>query len=102
MIGKKIRLERIVDRNTRRTVIVPLDHGMTVGPIPGLIQIPPIANLIAEGGGNAAIVHRGAAMFGHRGTEKISGLSSTSPPAQPSRRTRTGRFSWPPWRTRSG
>jgi DhnA family fructose-bisphosphate aldolase class Ia len=74
MIGKKIRLERIMDRNTRRTVLVPMDHGVTVGPIPGLIQVPPTANLIAEGGANAAIVHRGAAMFGHRGYGKDLGL----------------------------
>jgi len=63
-----------MDRNTRRTVLVPMDHGVTVGPIPGLIQIPPTANLIAEGGRNAAIVHRGAAMFGHRGYGKDLGL----------------------------
>jgi len=74
MIGKKVRLERIVDRHTRKTVIVPFDHGMTVGPIPGLTQIPPAANLIAEGGANAAVVHRGAAMFGHRGYGKDLGL----------------------------
>ena len=74
MIGKKIRIERILDRNTRRTVIVPMDHGVTVGPIPGLVQIPPAANLIAEGGANAAVVHRGAAMFGHRGYGKDLGL----------------------------
>ena len=74
MIGKKIRLERILDRNTRRTVIVPLDHGFTVGPIPGLAQIPPAANLIAEGGANAAVLHRGGAMFGHRGYGKDLGF----------------------------
>lgn len=74
MIGKKIRLERIMDRNTRRTVIVPMDHGMTVGPIPGLVRVAPAANLIAEGGANAAVVHRGAAMFGHRGYGKDLGL----------------------------
>jgi len=74
MIGKRIRLERIIDRNTRRTVIVPMDHGMTVGPIPGLVQIPPMANRVAEGGVNAAVVHRGAAMFGHRGYGKDLGL----------------------------
>ena len=74
MIGKKIRIERILDRNTRRTVIVPMDHGVTVGPIPGLVQIPPVANQIAEGGANAAVVHRGAAMFGHRGYGRDLGL----------------------------
>ena len=35
MIGKKIRLERIMDRNSGRTVIIPMDHGVTVGPIAG-------------------------------------------------------------------
>jgi predicted phospho-2-dehydro-3-deoxyheptonate aldolase len=74
VIGKKVRLERIMDRNNRKTVIVPMDHGVTVGPIAGLIQIPPAANLIAEGGANAAVVHRGAAMFGHRGYGKDLGL----------------------------
>lgn len=28
--GKSIRLERIMDRNTRKTIIIPLDHGLTV------------------------------------------------------------------------
>ncbi len=74
MIGKKVRLERIVDRNTGKTVIVPMDHGLTVGPIPGLIDISHAANLVAEGGANAAIVHRGAAMFGHRGYGRDLGL----------------------------
>ena len=36
MIGKEIRLERIIDRNSGKTVIVPMDHGVTVGPIEGL------------------------------------------------------------------
>lgn len=91
MIGKRIRLERIVDRNTRRTVLVPMDHGVTVGPIPGLTQVAPAANLIAEGGANAAIVHRGAAMFGHRGYGKDIGLvmhlsASTSLSPDPNRK----------------
>lgn len=74
MKGKEVRLERIVDRNTRRTVIVPMDHGLTAGPIPGLVDVSDAANLVAEGGANAAIVHRGAALFGHRGYGKDLGL----------------------------
>ena len=35
MIGKAIRLERIINRDSGRTVIVPMDHGVTVGPIRG-------------------------------------------------------------------
>jgi len=36
-IGKNIRLERIINRNTNRIVIVPMDHGVTLGPIQGII-----------------------------------------------------------------
>ncbi|HPN31310.1 MAG TPA: 2-amino-3,7-dideoxy-D-threo-hept-6-ulosonate synthase [bacterium] len=73
-IGKKVRLERILDRQTKKTVIVPLDHGLTVGPIDGLKNIPKTANLIAEGGVNAVIIHKGIAMYGHRGYGKDLGL----------------------------
>ena len=36
IIGKQIRMERIMDRNTGKTIIVPLDHGVSVGPIEGI------------------------------------------------------------------
>ena len=39
MIGKKIRLERIFNRNTGRTVIAPMDHGVSSGPIKGIVNI---------------------------------------------------------------
>jgi len=35
MVGKRIRLERIMDRNSGKTVIVPMDHGVTLGPMAG-------------------------------------------------------------------
>ena len=33
MIGKKIRMERIMNRESGKTVIVPMDHGVTIGPV---------------------------------------------------------------------
>jgi DhnA family fructose-bisphosphate aldolase class Ia len=39
MRGKEIRLERIMDRNTGKTIIVPMDHGVTSGPMKGLTDI---------------------------------------------------------------
>ena len=39
MIGKEIRIERIMDRNTGRAVIVPMDHGFTLGQIDGLLDM---------------------------------------------------------------
>ena len=37
-IGKSIRMERIFNRTTKRCIIVPMDHGVSVGPIPGLVD----------------------------------------------------------------
>jgi DhnA family fructose-bisphosphate aldolase class Ia len=37
-IGKKKRLNRIVNSD-RRTVIVPMDHRVTLGPVQGLVNM---------------------------------------------------------------
>ncbi len=66
MRGKEIRLERIMNRNTKKTVIVPMDHGVTNGPIPGLIDMGQTVNLVADGGANCVIGHMGLALHGHR------------------------------------
>ena len=66
-IGKKIRLERIIDRNSGNTVIIPMDHGVSMGPIEGLTDMPKIINAVAEGGANAVVLHKGIVPFGHRG-----------------------------------
>jgi class I fructose-bisphosphate aldolase/fructose-bisphosphate aldolase/2-amino-3,7-dideoxy-D-threo-hept-6-ulosonate synthase len=73
-IGKAIRMERIMDRNTGKTVIVPMDHGVTVGPIEGLINLTDAVNTVAEGGANAVIGHIGLPKFGHRHGGKDIGL----------------------------
>ena len=38
-IGKNIRIERFIDRKTKRTIIIPMDHGLTLGTIKGLEDI---------------------------------------------------------------
>lgn len=91
MIGKKIRLERIMDRKTGRTVIIPMDHGVTVGPIAGLEDMPAIINKVAEGGANAVILHKGIVTSGHRGSGRDIGLivhlsASTSAGLDPNRK----------------
>ena len=74
MIGKQIRLQRIMDRNTGRTVIIPMDHGVTVGPIEGLVDMKDTINKIAEGGANAILLHKGTVDAGHRSGGKDVGL----------------------------
>lgn len=73
-IGKAIRLERILDRRTHRTVIVPMDHGISVGPIAGIIDMPATVDRVAEGGANAVLGHMGLPLHGHRGYGRDIGL----------------------------
>ena len=74
MIGKKIRLERIINRNSHRTVIVPMDHGVTVGPIEGLADMRDTISKVVAGGANAILMHKGIVRAGHRGSGKDVGL----------------------------
>jgi predicted phospho-2-dehydro-3-deoxyheptonate aldolase len=67
-------MERIFNRSTGRAVIVPMDHGVTVGPIRGIKSIKSAADEVASGGADAAIVHKGAAIYGHRGYGRDLGL----------------------------
>jgi fructose-bisphosphate aldolase/2-amino-3,7-dideoxy-D-threo-hept-6-ulosonate synthase len=73
-IGKSVRLERILDRNTRRTIIIPMDHGVGAGPIKGIIDMPETVNRVAEGGANAVLGHMGLPKHGHRGYGRDVGL----------------------------
>jgi predicted phospho-2-dehydro-3-deoxyheptonate aldolase len=74
MIGKAIRLERIINRDSKRSVIVPMDHGITLGPIPGIKDIKKTIDKMVEGGANAIILHKGMVEAGHRGGGKDVGL----------------------------
>jgi len=74
MIGKKIRMERIINRDSGRTVIVPMDHGVTVGPIPGLEDMVDTVSKVVDGGANAILMHKGIVRAGHRGTGRDIGL----------------------------
>ncbi len=74
LMGKKIRIERIINRNTGNTVIVPMDHGVSMGPIKGLEDLAKTINAVAEGGANAVVLHKGVVGFGHRGYGKDVGL----------------------------
>lgn len=74
MIGKKIRLERIINRHTGRTVIAPMDHGVSNGPMNGIIDIDKTVESISQGGADAILMHKGIVEQGHRGYGKDIGL----------------------------
>lgn len=58
--GKKRRLKRIF-RDDERTVIVPMDHGVTLGPVTGLVNMQEIIDKLLRGGVDAVVLHRGVA-----------------------------------------
>lgn len=74
MIGKYIRLERIISRETGKAVIVPMDHGVSVGPILGITNMKEAMSQAADGGANAVVVHKGIVASGHRGGGPDMGL----------------------------
>jgi fructose-bisphosphate aldolase/2-amino-3,7-dideoxy-D-threo-hept-6-ulosonate synthase len=59
-VGKIRRLKRIF-REDKKTVIVPMDHGVTSGPIKGLENMQETVNKLLKGGVDAIVVHRGIA-----------------------------------------
>jgi fructose-bisphosphate aldolase/2-amino-3,7-dideoxy-D-threo-hept-6-ulosonate synthase len=90
-IGKSVRLERIFNRDTSNTMIVPMDHGVSVGPIRGLEDLRVAVNKVAEGGANAVLGHIGLAKHGYRGYGRDVGLimhlsASTSLAPDPNRK----------------
>ena len=74
MVGKRIRMERIMNRETGKTVIVPMDHGVTIGPIVGLTNMQGTINAVTMGGANAIVIHKGLVEAGHRRSGKDIGL----------------------------
>src|SRR4030042_4936709 len=58
--GKKRRLKRIF-REDGRTVVVPMDHGVSIGPIKGIVNMQEIVNQLLKGGVDAVVLHKGIA-----------------------------------------
>lgn len=73
-VGKKIRLKRIINRESGKTVIIPMDHGVSMGPIQGLRDIDTTVNMVIRGGANATIVHKGIVMSTNRTEDTDIGL----------------------------
>jgi class I fructose-bisphosphate aldolase len=95
MLGKAVRLERIFNRNNDRTIIVPMDHGVTVGAIEGLTDMRATVNQVAEGGANAVLMHKGLVRCSHRGRGRDVGLiihlsASTNLSPMPNAKTLVG------------
>ncbi|MBP3730728.1 MAG: class I fructose-bisphosphate aldolase family protein [Mailhella sp.] len=58
-LGTKKRLTRIFNPETNRTILVPMDHGMTILAPQGIVNIRKAVDDMHEGGANAVIMHKG-------------------------------------------
>lgn len=58
--GKKRRLTRIFQEDDR-TVIVPMDHGVTIGPCYGIVNMQNTVNQLIKGNADAILIHKGIA-----------------------------------------
>jgi class I fructose-bisphosphate aldolase len=93
-IGKSIRMERLFNRTTEKSIIVPMDHGVSAGPLDGLEHMTRAVAEVAEGGANAVLGHKALVRCGHRKSGRDLGLilhlsASTDLSPYPNRKTLT-------------
>ncbi len=63
-----------MDRESRNMVIIPMDHGISMGPVRGIVDPADMVNRVADGGANAVLLQKGMAKHGHRGYGRDIGL----------------------------
>jgi fructose-bisphosphate aldolase / 2-amino-3,7-dideoxy-D-threo-hept-6-ulosonate synthase len=80
--GKNRRLTRIF-RSDNRTVIVPMDHGVTLGPCKGIENMQNTVNSLLKGNVDAVLMHKGIAKHVNVGNAglivMLSGASNLNP-----------------------
>lgn len=74
MYGKSIRMERITDRRTGNAIIVPMDHGISSGPLSGLIDMKKTVDDVSNGGATAVLMHKGLIRYSYRQSGRDVGL----------------------------
>jgi len=61
MLGKEMRLRRIIDEKTGNLLIVPMDHGVSLGPVQGISTIQDSVRKARAGGATCVVLHKGIA-----------------------------------------
>lgn len=95
MDGKTLRLKRFMRRPKGRTVILPLDHGVTCGPIEGLDRMDRVIRMGTRGGADGLVIHSGMFRFLETVKDPLPGIffhlsSSTRLGPSPHRKVLTG------------
>jgi class I fructose-bisphosphate aldolase/fructose-bisphosphate aldolase/2-amino-3,7-dideoxy-D-threo-hept-6-ulosonate synthase len=58
-VAKQIRWSHFLDRRSRRGIIVPIDHGLSIGPVEGLATVEQVSRWIGHPGITGIIAHKG-------------------------------------------
>lgn len=91
--GKDARLTRIATRD--RYLVVPMDHGLTMGPVTGLEDLESTVNAITRGGADAVLTQRGVAARVHGNLNDagyvvhLNGSTTIGPDEEDKRKTGT-------------
>jgi DhnA family fructose-bisphosphate aldolase class Ia len=77
MSGKVIRLQRLFRLPGGRALMVPIDHALSMGAVPGLDDPSAVVRAAAEAGATGVIGHRGglAEAVGRLGAPRVDGLA---------------------------
>ncbi len=80
--GKTRRLRRIF-REDNRTVVVPMDHGVSIGPVKGIENMQETVTRLLKGGADAFVLHKGIAKHVEAGNAglivHLSAVSNLTP-----------------------
>lgn len=74
MGGKTLRLRRLQNSPNGRMVIMPLDHGVSLGPIPGLERPESPIRMAVQEGADALVLHKGMLGFLETMNGKLPGI----------------------------
>ncbi|WP_257459676.1 class I fructose-bisphosphate aldolase [Archangium lipolyticum] len=58
-VAKQIRWSHFLDRRSGRGIIVPIDHGLSIGPVEGLASVEQVSRWIGHSGITGIIAHKG-------------------------------------------
>jgi len=93
-VAKKLRWSRFLHPASNRGIIVPIDHGLTLGPIPGLTSVHQLERWLPSPGITGLIAHKGMVeRLGSRGLLQgigvmvhLNGMTALAPAPAPDRK----------------
>lgn len=74
MNHKSLRHDKLFDRESNRTVLLPIDHGVTMGPCKGLRDLDIVSNMAKENGVKGIIAHKGIINSIVKNSDNTSGI----------------------------